>query len=120
MKYLSGIVSLIGLWIAVSPYVYEATQTATWNNLAVGTAIFLLAGYNYYRMSKEHRMDVGVPSLVALLGLWSMVAPFLLAYGSNALLWSTIASGLGVLALSGYNAYQSKRTETTTRTGTRA
>lgn len=120
MKYMSGLASLIGLWIAASPFVYEATETALWNNLAVGSVIFLLAGYNYYRLTKQHRIDVGAPSLVALLGLWSLVAPFLLAYGSDSLVWSTMVSGLIVAALAGYNAYRSRETETTTTTGARA
>lgn len=119
LKWLSGIVALVGLWIAASPFLYEATQVATWNNLAVGAAIFVLAGYNFYRMMEGDRANVGGSSLVVLLGLWSIVAPFLLAFGTDTLAWSTLASGVAVAILSGYNAYENRRARRT-RTGTRA
>jgi len=65
-KWLSGFVSLIGLWIAVSPFVYEQAASMLWNNLLVGGASFLLAGYNYYRLTTAHASSTGVMSLVAL------------------------------------------------------
>lgn len=115
LRWLSGIVSLIGLWIAVSPFLYGSTQVALWNNLAVGAAIFLIAGYNYYRMTNGYRPSVGTSSLVVVLGLWAVIAPFLLDYGpdfgGNALAWSTMASGITAALLSGYNAYEGRRAE---------
>jgi hypothetical protein len=117
LKWVSGVVSLIGLWIAVSPFVYGAGGAPLWNNLVVGGAIFLLAGYGFYRMQQGYRPDVGSTSLTALLGLWAVAAPFLLAYLSEGLVWSTVASGVAVAVLAGYNAYESRRTETPRRTG---
>lgn len=111
LKWLSGVVSLIGLWIAVSPFLYETAQVSRWNNLVTGGAICLLAGYGFYRMSTGHRPDVGSTSLASLLGLWAIAAPFLLTYGSDALVWGTMASGIAVAILSGYNAYESRRTD---------
>ena len=111
VKWLSGVVSLIGLWIAASAFLYETAQVSQWNNAATGGAIFLLAGYGFYRMTKGFRPDVGSTSLTSLLGLWAIAAPFLLAYGSEALVWSTMASGIAVAILSGYNAYESRRTD---------
>lgn len=105
IKWLSGIVSLVGLWIAVSPTVYETTDAMLWNNVIVGLGIFLLAGYNYYRMANGYAPSVGVATVVAALGLWSVVAPFLLEVVSTELLWSTVVSGIVVAALAGYNAY---------------
>lgn len=120
LKLLSGIVALVGAWIAASPFVYGATDVALWNNVAVGGAILVLAGYNFYRMTDDQPANVGGSSLVALLGLWSVVAPFLLGFGAEGLVWSTMASGAAVAVLSGYNAYETRRTGTTTTTGTRA
>lgn len=119
LKWVSGIASLVGLWIGVSPFVYETTQVAAWNNVAAGAAIFLLAAFGYYRATQNYRPDVGSSSLVALLGLWAVVAPFLLAFESMALLWSTVASGAVVAILSGYVAYESRRSEAPRTTGTR-
>jgi predicted ABC-type sugar transport system permease subunit len=69
MKWASGIVSLIGLWIAASPFVYDTSDFSFWNNVAVGAAIFLIAGFTFYQLSNGLDASVGVLSLVVLLGL---------------------------------------------------
>lgn len=122
MKWLSGLAALIGLWILASPFVYESTRAGEWNNIAVGAAILLLAGYNFYRMSNDLLASVGVSSLVALLGLWAFVAPFVIDMGSDGPMWSTVVSGLIVAAVSGYNAYANRKADARagTRAGTRA
>jgi hypothetical protein len=119
MKWVSGIVSLIGLWLAAAPYVYEVGQVTLWNNLAVGIAILLLAGYNFYRMQKGMVASVATASLVALLGLWIAVSPFLLGVESFALLSSNVVLGLLAALLSGYNAYASQQATTPTPSGAR-
>lgn len=120
LRWLSGVVSLVGLWLAASAFVYETTTAALWNNAVVGAAIFLLAGYGFYRLARDRRPDVGSTGLAALLGLWAVIAPFLLSYPSDALVWSTVASGVAVAVLSGYNAYESRRSTATGTTGSRA
>lgn len=119
LKWISGIISLIGLWVFVSPFIFESTPITWWNNVVVGLAIFLLAGYNYYRMSKTLLASVGVSALVALLGLWIIIAPFVIDVASGAMAWSTLISGLLVAVLSGYNAYANRRADTAA-TGTQA
>lgn len=109
MQWLSAIVALVGLYIAVSPFLFEATQAATWNDLLVGIAIFLLAGYNFLRLARDHLANVGVASLAALLGLWALISPFVIEMGSNELATGTALSGLIVAALSAYNAYANRR-----------
>ena len=116
-KWLSGIISLIGLWIAVSPFVYEAMASLLWNNVIVGAAIFLLAGYNYYRIVTDHPTSVGVMSLVALLGLWILVAPFAiegqiavegLEAAAEGLVWSSVVAGILTTVLAAYVAYAAR------------
>ncbi|WP_226005720.1 SPW repeat protein [Natrinema salinisoli] len=117
-KWLSGFVSLIGLWIAVSPVFYEQTASVLWNNVLIGTAIFLLAGYNYYRISNGHSTSTGVMSLVALLALWTAVSHFAMSGEvamsgledvGQGLAWSNVVSGLIAAALSAYIAYTAGR-----------
>lgn len=119
LKWLSGIASLVGLWIALSPFVYETTQAALWNNVVVGAAIFLVAGYNYYRIVNDHPTSVGTMSLVAILGLWALAAPFAFEMGSDAVFWSNVASGALAAILAGYVAYSGRETRTGTPAGTR-
>lgn len=104
-KWVSGIASLVGLWILISPFVYEATEAGLWNNVIVGAAILLIAGYNYYRTVNGYATSVGAMSLVALLGLWTVIAPFVLEIGVEALLWSNVVAGVLGLIFAGYVAY---------------
>ena len=120
LKWLSGIVALVGAWIAASPFVYGAGAAALWNNVAVGVAILLLAGYNFYRVTDGLAPNVGGSSLVALLGVWSVVAPMLLPFASEPLAWSTMASGAAIAVLSGYHAYETRRTAPAAAPGSQA
>lgn len=119
-KWLSALVALVGLWVGASPFVYGATSIARWNNLAVGGAVFLLGAYNFYRTNEGQVPHVGIAGVAALLGLWSIVAPFVLGFESRGLIWSTAVSGLVIAALSAYNVYESRRADATARTGARA
>lgn len=112
MKWVSGVVSLIGLWIAASPFVYGTTEMATWNNVAVGLAIFLIAGFTYYQLSEGMYATVGALSLVALLGLWTIAAPYVMDFGSDTLLLSNVVSGAAVALISAYDAYANREAQT--------
>lgn len=120
-KWLSGITSLIGLWIAASPFLYEVTDAMMWNNVLTGAGIFLIAGYNYYRITKGHTSSTGAMSLVMLLGLWALLSPFIMEIGADAeaLRMSNIVSGLLTAALAGYVAYAARRMRAGTAAGTR-
>ncbi|QLK27883.1 hypothetical protein HYG81_15220 [Natrinema zhouii] len=120
MQWVSAIVALAGLGLVAYPFMFEATETATWNDTLVGTAIFLLAGYNFYRLSKDRLASVGIASLATLLGLWALVSPAVIEMGSNELAMTTAAGGLIVAALSAYNAYANSRADTPERAPARA
>jgi|GEM_PF-431542 len=119
MKWVSGIVSLIGLWIAASPFVYDTTTMATWNNAAVGLAIFLVAGFTYYQLANGMFAAVGALSLVVLLGLWTAAAPYAMDFESNALLFSNVLAGAAVAVIAAYDAYANREAQTSGM-GTRA
>ncbi|WP_247731473.1 SPW repeat domain-containing protein [Halovivax limisalsi] len=120
MQWVSALAAIVGLWIVASPFVYEATDAAYWNNTLVGTGIFLLAGYNFYRMTRDRLASVGAASLAVLLGLWIVVSPFLIEMGSGALSNSTMIAGVVVAALSAYNAYANRRADAPQKAVTRA
>ncbi|WP_226041248.1 SPW repeat protein [Natrinema sp. DC36] len=117
-RWLSGIVSLIGLWLAVSPLVYETADSVLWNNLLIGGAIVVFAGYNYYRITNGHSTSTGVMSLAALLALWLVVSQWAIAgqfalggleEASEGQLWSNVVSGSVAAVLSAYIAYAGDR-----------
>lgn len=119
MKLLAVIVALLGLWIAVSPFVSLLAPVLVVNNVAVGIAILAIAGYNAYRTTRGRLPHVGAAALVALLGLWMIVGTFLLGPVGVGLLWTNVVPGVIVVAIGASNAVATKRAETT-RTRTRA
>ncbi|QSW98331.1 SPW repeat protein [Haloterrigena alkaliphila] len=120
MQWLSALVALIGLYVVASPFIFEATDQAIWNDTLVGTGVFLLAGYNFVRLSRDRLASVGVASLAALLGLWLLIAPSVIDMGSETLATGTAASGAAIAALSAYNAYANKKADAPDHVGTRA
>ncbi|SIR80839.1 SPW repeat-containing protein [Haladaptatus litoreus] len=117
LKWLSGFVSLVGAWIFISSFIYPAMSiTSYWNNIIIGAAIFLVAGYNYYRMTKGLTASIGSSSFVALLGLWMILVPFVMTVG--AAFWSDIISGAIVAVIAGYNAYAGREARAGAPAGT--
>ncbi|AHF99257.1 hypothetical protein HALLA_10715 [Halostagnicola larsenii XH-48] len=120
MQWVSALAALVGLYIVASPFLFDATETAIWNDTLVGTGIFLLAGYNFIRMTRDRLASVGVASLTVLLGLWALISPALIEMGSNELATGTAISGAVVAALAAYTAYANNSADTPERAGTRA
>lgn len=113
---LSAIIAGLGIWVALSGLLLldaGVTSTAVTNNLLVGLVIALAAGYNYYRVRNDVPLSPVVASLVAILGLWLIVAaPALGMVG--ALFWSTFVAGLLVVGLSGWTVYSARDARTVT------
>ncbi|WP_121742084.1 SPW repeat protein [Natronorubrum halophilum] len=120
MQWVSALVALVGLYLVASPFIFEATDAATWNDTLVGTGIFLLGGYNFYRMSRDRLASVGVASLAILLGLWAVVSPYVIDMGSSELATGTTISGVVVALLAAYNAYANSSADAPDRARTRA
>lgn len=108
--FISAIVAAIGAWVALSVLIYDVGAAGLWNNVLVGGAVFVAGAYNYYRLVNDLPLSVGVGSLVAILGIWLIIAPALLGLTSG--FWSTLASGLLVAGLAGYNAYEAREART--------
>jgi drug/metabolite transporter (DMT)-like permease len=120
MQWISALVALIGLYVVASPFIFESTEAAIWNDTLTGTAIFLLAGYNFVRLSRDRLASVGIASLTVLLGLWLLISPTVIEMGSDTLATGTAVSGLSTAVLSAYNAYKNKKADTTEHTSTHA
>lgn len=119
IQWLSALVAILGLTIIATPFVYEATDTAVWNNTLVGTGIFALAAYNFYRTTRDQLAIVGLSGLVVLLGIWIAASPFLIEMGSDALETSSLVSGILVALIALFNAYMNSQAEMPARTQAR-
>ena len=120
MKWVSAIVALAGLGLVAYPFMFEATEAAFWNDIIAGTAVFLLAAYNFVRLSRDRLASVGVASLTALLGLWALASPAVMEMGSDELAMTTAAGGLVTAALSAYSAYANSKADASEGTPARA
>ena len=107
-KGLTGLNTLLGVWLFVSPFIFQTTAGGAWNLFIVGAAIAILAGYNWARTSQGRVPSSGVSSVNAVLGLWMALSPFVFLYGV-ALSWNVVITGLLVLAFAGYVAYEASR-----------
>ncbi|MFC4438798.1 MULTISPECIES: SPW repeat domain-containing protein [Natrialbaceae] len=104
--FISVIIAAIGAWVALSVLVYDFGAASFWNNVLVGSVVFVAGTYNYYRLVNDAPLSVGVASLVALLGIWLIIAPALLEMVNG--FWSTLVSGMLIAGLAGYNAYEAR------------
>ncbi|UPV75115.1 SPW repeat protein [Halorussus limi] len=114
--YISAATAIIGAWIVVSAFLYAPPAANFWNDIIVGAAIGIIAGYNAVKADDREGINTGGASLVALLGLWMVIAPFIFETVFEGAFWSDVVSGALVAILAGYNAYQSRGTERRTRT----
>lgn len=113
--YVSAVIALLGGWIVLSGFVYSPPPANFWNDVVVGAAIGIVAGYNAFNADDVEGINVGAASLVALLGLWMVIAPFVFPVESDAAFWSDLLTGGLVAVLAGYNAYRARSTDRRTR-----
>lgn len=105
--FISAVVAATGLWVVLSVFVLEVGEASLWNNLLVGSLVGLAGVYNYYRVSREEPLSVAITTLLALLGLWLIVAAVLFDM-LGLLFWSTAVAGILIAGLSGYQAYEER------------
>ncbi|ELY63226.1 SPW repeat domain-containing protein [Natrinema versiforme] len=96
--------SVLGYWLLVAPFVLGTSAAGRWNDIVVGAMVILVAGYNYTRAVSRRPISATGAGLVAVLGLWLVVAPFALGLKGVAL-WNDVVSGTLVASFGSYNAY---------------
>lgn len=101
-RWVGGISALFGAWVFASAFVFDMVGAHFWNDVVVGAAIVVLAGYS----AVQATANTWTSGLAGLLGLWMIATPFVYAGVSTAAMWSGVVSGIVVAVLSGYNAYQ--------------
>ena len=115
--WISAVVALVGGWIVLSAFLFAPMPAANfWNDIIVGAAIGIIAGYNAIKTDDFETISTGAAGLVALLGLWMILAPFVFETTTTLAFWSDVISGAVVAVLAGYNAYQARSTPRRTAT----
>lgn len=101
-RWVGGTSAVFGAWIVLSTYLFQLTSAHFWNDVIVGGAIVVLAGYS----ATKAIGSPGASGLAAVLGLWLIVTPFVYAGAGAAAMWSDVLSGIVVAVASGYNIYE--------------
>lgn len=111
----SGLNVVLGLWLVISAFILAATGAAFWNSLLVGIFVLILAGM---RVSRPTVSTKPLGWTNAVVSIWLIVAPFVLAYVSVAATWNSIAVGVLLLVFAAWSASLPRTLPTTARTST--
>jgi hypothetical protein len=97
---------LAGIWLVIAPFAlrYGGVDTPLWNDIVLGVAIFILA---MVRLSAP-LAHAGVSWVNFVLGLWLIVAPFVLLYGPGPAIFNDIFVGIIVIILAAWSAMATK------------
>ncbi len=104
-KTLSWIVALFGLWEVIAPFLlgYLAVGAALWDAIIIGVVLIVLAGWA--ALVNQEGTIKSLNWINAVLGLWLIIAPFILAYsGTAAAMWNDIIVGVVVAVLAAWAA----------------
>lgn len=105
VKKASGLNLLLGLWLVIAPFLLSyATSASRGNDITIGVIIALLATF---RLLGAYRA-AWLSWLNALLGIWLIVAPFILGYDSSRALWNDVIVGLFIAFLGLWSATASR------------
>ncbi len=98
----SGLNVLLSLWLIASPFVLSfAGSTGMWDAVIVGVIVLVLAWIRYNSPASSSALSW----LVALLGVWLIVSPFLFGMaGVTALLVDYIVVGIGYIIFGVWSA----------------
>ncbi|MFB6186622.1 MAG: SPW repeat protein [Halobacteriaceae archaeon] len=112
IKWTSGIAALGGIWAIIAPFIWMGVSSSMmWSNIIIGAAVFLLAGFSWYRKYTGESAHKVASWLAAIGGLWFIVAPFVFTGVPNNLMITNVIAGIIVAVLAGYTAYQGGETE---------
>jgi hypothetical protein len=97
---LSAINFLVGLWLAVSPYVlHYATSQAKWQQTVIGALIAIFAAVRFFAPQERWASWLNVIGAA-----WLVIAPYVTGYRSSAAYWNEVVFGIVVLVLALWNA----------------
>lgn len=104
-KTLSWLVAIAGVWGVIAPFILGFTDSKTilWNSIITGAALIILGVWA--AISDQETTVKTLDWIKAILGVWLIIAPFVLNFSTvTAALWNDIILGIVVAVLSGWAA----------------
>ncbi len=102
VKVLSIISVILGAWLIIAPFVLTYPNTvAVWNSIIVGAIVLVMA----WIRAVNPESAPGLSWINAILGVWLIVAPFVLRFSSTmSTRWNDIVIGIAVAIFSVWSA----------------
>lgn len=100
MKWTDWAILVLGVWLIVAPFAlaYTETAAATYEDVILGVLIAVLALWRGVRPRTPAM--TGVSWVLAVAGLWVVIAPFVIGYTDTATaVWNDVIVGLAVAIL---------------------
>lgn len=113
IKTLSWLVVLVGAWEVIAPFVlgYTVATGALWDAIILGIGLIIFAGWA--ALSNEISTIRGLNWINVILGVWLILAPFIIGYTSfGAALWNDIIVGIVAVVLAGWAAIEAPSVKT--------
>lgn len=86
---------VLGLWLVIAPFALAYSHTAaTLNEAIVG---FLIAALSFIRLRSP--VDAWTSWLIAGLGLWLVLSPFIFGYNKASTYWNELLFGILLIIL---------------------
>ncbi|WP_223168181.1 SPW repeat protein [Nonomuraea sp. SYSU D8015] len=94
---IDGFALLAGLYLAISPWVigFNDLSRLTVINLIVGLALAVLAAGFASAYGRTH----GVSWVAPILGLWTIMSPWVIREADTATIWNNVVTGIVILLL---------------------
>lgn len=100
IRTLSGINFILGIWLIISPWIFSySTSQARWMSFVFGIVVLILGAIRYIAPTQSW-----ASALNGLVGLWLIVAPFVLSYAKTSSYWNEVIVGIIVAILAFSNA----------------
>ena len=103
VKFASGVNIVLGAWMVIASWIlgYSGVTAALWNDIIVGVIVLILA----WAREANPGGIAAMSWINALLGLWLIAAPFVLAFSNQpTALWNNIVVGILVAFLGTWSA----------------
>jgi uncharacterized integral membrane protein len=98
--------ALIGIWFIIAPFSLAFTSNAAemWTSIIGGVILLVLAGAA--ALNEKARRQVWIQYVDGLVGVWFIIAPWVLSFTARAgELWTSLIGGVIVLVLSAWLAF---------------
>ncbi len=99
-KVLNWVIAIGGVWEILAPFIlsYSAAKTPMWDAIIIGVVLVILGAWA--GLANASGTVKALSWVNAVLGLWLIIAPFILAYSSvKAAMWNDIIVGIIIVVL---------------------